>query len=99
MSVLGRLFIRHVPVLIAPEGLTGHETVRILMNKNATMTRGKYAAQAVHAALIAYGIPHGAVTVLGSNPTGLRELPYQIRDAGLTEVQPGTLTAACEIVP
>ncbi len=33
--------------------------VRILVNTNVSMSRHKAAAQAVHAALAAFGIPHG----------------------------------------
>ena len=39
------------------------ERLTILANKN--VSRGKMAAAAVHAALMHYGIPHGAVIVLG----------------------------------
>lgn len=71
--------------------------VRILLNKNVRMTPGKAAAQAVHAALQAYGIEHGSVVVLQGSVRKLNELDVQIHDAGLTEVKPGTLTAAASL--
>ena len=68
------------------------ERLTILANKN--VSRGKMAAAAVHAALIHYGIPHGAVIVLGASPGRIEgECSLIIRDAGRTEVEPGTVTA------
>ena len=67
---------------------------RLTILANSNVTRGKYAAAAVHAALLHYGIDHGAVIVLGSSPTQIeKECSLIIRDAGHTEVKPGTVTA------
>lgn len=64
----------------------------ILANNN--VSRGKFAAAAVHAALAHYGIEHGAVIVLSANPGQIeKECDPVIRDAGRTEVTPGTITA------
>lgn len=72
--------------------------VRIVVNNNVKMSPGKLAAQAVHAALAAYGIEHGSVVVLQGSVTKVNEMDVQIRDAGLTEVKPGTLTAGATLV-
>lgn len=79
--------------------LYGDEEVRVLINDNVKMTSGKRAAQAVHAALFAYGIPHGRVVVLGGKPRELLEMQVQVRDAGRTEIAPGTMTAGASIIP
>lgn len=71
----------------------------ILLNSSANMSRGKYAAQAVHAALNAEGVTHGAVIVLGASPSEVAKLSTTVRDAGHTEVEPGTLTAGTDWVP
>lgn len=69
----------------------------IYVNSDAKMSRGKYAAQAVHAALMALGVHHGgAVVVLGAKARDIEKLPVVIRDAGLTELEPGTLTAGTD---
>ena len=68
------------------------ERMTILANSNTS--RGKFAAAAVHAALAHYGIDHGAVIVLGATPGVIEtECELVIRDAGRTEVTPGTVTA------
>jgi PTH2 family peptidyl-tRNA hydrolase len=69
----------------------------VVVNENVTMSRGKYAAQAVHAALLAAGAHHGGpVVVLGGSEAEVRGMPETVRDAGRTELTPGTLTAgAC----
>ena len=66
----------------------------ILVNDRAKMTRGKYASQAVHAALLANGVHHGGpVVVLGASHREIEGMSVQVRDAGRTEVPAGTLTA------
>ena len=72
--------------------------VRILVNTNVSMSRHKAAAQAVHAALAAFGIPHGRVVVLGGRPDEIAAMDVVVRDAGRTEVAPGTLTAGAALV-
>lgn len=67
------------------------ERLTLLVNNN--VSRGKAAAAAVHAALYHYGISHGAVIVLGASPSAIEdECDLVIRDAGRTEVEPGTVT-------
>lgn len=67
---------------------------RLTIWANSNVTRGKYAAAAVHAALAHYGIEHGAVIVLGAKPAEIEaECSSVIRDSGRTEVEPGTVTA------
>ena len=69
----------------------------ILVNDRVRMSRGKYAAQAVHAALIALGVHPGVpVIVLGGSPSEIAEMRTTVRDAGETEVEPGTLTAGTD---
>ena len=72
--------------------------VHILVNTNVSMSRHKAAAQAVHAALAAFGIPHGRVVVLGGRPDEVAALDVVVRDAGRTEVAPGTLTAGATLL-
>lgn len=76
---------------------TGPE-IRILLNKNVTMTRGKACAQAVHAALQAFDVPHGRVVVLGAKPDEVAACDVVIHDAGRTEVEPGTMTAGASLI-
>jgi PTH2 family peptidyl-tRNA hydrolase len=76
---------------------TGPE-VRILLNKNVEMSRGKACAQAVHAALDAFGVAHGRVVVLHGKPDEVAAMDHVIRDAGRTEVAPGTMTAGASLV-
>lgn len=77
--------------------MTEEDRLVILVNGDVKMSRGKYAAQAVHAALIAVGAhPHVPVIVLGAKRADIEALPIQVRDAGRTEVEPGTLTAGTD---
>ena len=75
------------------------ETVKIFMNNNVDMSKGKYAAQAVHAALNAAGVEHGSVVVLGGPKKLVESLYTTIQDAGRTELKPGTLTAGTDWSP
>ena len=73
---------------------TQPEKVRIYMNTNIKVSRGKYAAHAVHAALTAFGVHPGTpVVVLGAKPRDIENMRISIHDAGKTELEPGTLTA------
>lgn len=76
------------------------QKIKIFMNTNAKMSRGKYAAHAVHAALNAAGVeyPH-AVVVLGAPKAEVEKLSTIIHDAGHTELVPGTLTAGTDWRP
>ena len=82
-----------------PDTADDDPEVRILVNTNVSMSRHKAAAQAVHAALAAFGIPHGRVVVLGGRPDEVAAMDVVVRDAGRTEVAPGTLTAGAALVP
>jgi PTH2 family peptidyl-tRNA hydrolase len=68
-----------------------------MYNGNIKMSPGKLAAQAVHAALAAYGIDHGSVVVLQGSVKKVEAMDVQIRDAGLTELKPGTLTCGASL--
>ena len=69
----------------------------ILVNDRVKMSRGKYAAQAVHAALLALGVhPEVPVVVLGASPAEIGKLKTTVFDAGVTEVSPNTLTAGTD---
>jgi PTH2 family peptidyl-tRNA hydrolase len=72
--------------------------VRVLLNTNVKMSRGKACAQAVHAALQAFDVPHGRVVVLMGKPDEVAAMDHVIRDAGVTEVEPGTLTAGASLI-
>ena len=57
--------------------------LRIYVNSDANMSRGKYAAQAVHAALIALNVHPGVpVIVLGASREDIESLDVIVRDAG-----------------
>ena len=76
------------------------ERLVVLVNSGVTMSRGKYAAQAIHAALNALGTHPGcSVVVLGGTSAEVEACPVHIRDAGLTELEPGTLTAGVRELP
>jgi PTH2 family peptidyl-tRNA hydrolase len=83
---------------VRPDAADDDPEVRILVNTNVSMSRHKAAAQAVHAALAAFGIPHGRVVVLGGRPDEVAAMDVVVRDAGRTEVAPGTLTAGAALV-
>ena len=73
---------------------TPEADARMVIYANSNTTRGKFAAAAVHAALTATGAHHGGpVIVLGAKPSQIAECRTVIHDAGLTEVEPGTITA------
>ena len=82
----------------APDDDDDAPEVRVLVNTNVSMSRHKAAAQAVHAALAAFGIHHGRVVVLGGRPDEVAAMDVVVRDAGRTEVAPGTLTAGATVV-
>jgi PTH2 family peptidyl-tRNA hydrolase len=74
--------------------------IRIYLNSNVKMSRGKYAAHAVHAALTAFGVhPNVPVVVLGAKPDDIKAMRVVIHDAGRTEIEPGTLTAGTDYLP
>jgi PTH2 family peptidyl-tRNA hydrolase len=76
---------------------TTERRLMIRVSADTKMSRGKYAAQAVHAALTLLGAhPQTPVIVLGSPKSAIKDMQVQIRDAGRTEVEPGTLTAGAE---
>ena len=72
--------------------------VRILVTTDVSTSRHEAAAQAVHAAPAAFGVPHGRVVVLGGRPDEVAAMDAVVRDAGRTEVAPGTLTAGATAV-
>lgn len=80
---------------------TPEPKLKIFMNSNAKMSRGKYAAHAVHAALLHYGVHPGTpVVVLGAKPRDILEMDTFVRDEGRTELAPGTITAGTNgVVP
>ena len=72
--------------------------VRILVDTDVSTSRHEAAAQAEHAAPAAFGVPHGRVVVLGGRPDEVAAMDAVVRDAGRTEVAPGTLTAGATVV-
>lgn len=86
------------------------ERLKILVRKNLKMSPGKVAAQCVHAALGLdkfHGIslhPHMSVVVLHVSDKKFEEAKaahdgFSIKDAGFTEVAPGTETVFAYIEP
>lgn len=76
------------------------DKIKIFINSNANMSRGKYAAHAVHAALKAVGYKNDLpVVVLGAPRAEVEKLAITIKDAGKTELEPGTLTAGTDWAP
>lgn len=70
------------------------DKMRIYLNTNIKMSRGKAAAHAVHAALSSLGVHPGVpVVVLGMKPRAIERMRTVIRDAGTTELEAGTMTA------
>jgi PTH2 family peptidyl-tRNA hydrolase len=72
------------------------EKLRIYINRKleGIISPNKRAAHAVHAALEAFGVHPGVkVIVLDKGPTEIEKMTTHIRDAGHTELEPGTLTA------
>jgi hypothetical protein len=62
---------------------------RLVIYANSDVSRGKYAAAAVHAALYHYGIDHGAVIVLGAHASQIEErCELVIHDAGRSPWSP-----------
>lgn len=73
------------------------ERLKIWVNRNVDMTPGKLAAQAVHAALLHYGVhPGTAVVVLEASPNKVASMRTVVHDAGRTEIEPGTLTTGTD---
>lgn len=73
------------------------EKLRIYISRKVAKiaTPNKIAAHAVHAALEAFGVHPGVkVIVLDKGPTEMENMRIVIRDAGHTELEPGTLTAS-----
>lgn len=66
----------------------------VRVNSDVTMSRGKYAAQAIHAALLLLDAHPGCpVIVLGERRSKIGRCEVVVHDAGWTELAPGTLTA------
>lgn len=76
------------------------ERLVIIVNDQVNMSRDKYAAQAVHAALMAFGIhTDRPVIVLGGSSAEISECSIRVYVAGRTEVAPNTLTAGVLKIP
>lgn len=76
------------------------EPLRIWWNRNlqGKISPGKLAAHAAHAALAAYGIVYEhPIVVLAAGKARIEQMPISIRDAGHTELAPGTVTTGVEL--
>lgn len=73
--------------------------IRVIVNTNAKMSRGKLAAHVAHAVLTAAGVhPDVPIVVLGGKPRDIEQMSTFIRDNGKTELEPGTITAGTDYV-
>lgn len=71
--------------------------MKIFLNSNVKMSRGKSASQAVHAALLALGVHPGVpVVVLMAKPRDIENMRTVVHDAGRTELEQGTMTAGTD---
>lgn len=87
-------------VPVTESDLTRVPEARVVIYANSNVSRGKFAAAAVHAALTAAGAHPGLpVIVLGAKPGDIENLWTVIHDAGRTEVEPGTVTAGTDWRP
>lgn len=83
------------------ESTSADETkkIKVIVNSNAKMSRGKMAAHVAHAVLQAAGVhPNVPVVVLGGKPRDIQQMTTFIRDHGKTELVPGTITAGTDYV-
>jgi peptidyl-tRNA hydrolase, PTH2 family len=72
-----------------------NEPIKIYVKSG--LSRGKAAAAAVHAALLALDVhPNVPVIVLSGNNKDIEDRRIVVRDAGKTEVEPGTMTAGTD---
>lgn len=73
--------------------------LKVIVNTNAPMSRGKMAAHVAHAVLTAAGVhPDVPIVVLGGKPRDIEQMTTFIRDHGKTELEPGTITAGTDYV-
>lgn len=80
-------------------GAGGEDKLRVFVNTNVTMSRGKMAAHVAHTVLTAAGVhPDVPIVVLGAKPRDIEQMTTVIHDAGKTELEPGTLTAGTDYV-
>lgn len=92
---------RALMALTTPDPVEQKPGARLVIRvRSDGLTRGKAAAAAVHAALIHLGEHPGTpVIVLGANKAEIEAMPTVVRDAGRTEVEPGTVTAGAAWEP
>lgn len=73
--------------------------IKIVVNTNVKMSRGKMAAHVAHAVLQAAGVhPEVPIVVLGGKPRDIEQMTTFIRDHGKTELEPGTITAGTDYI-